>query len=346
MLFSEDAEDHSTMKNRVIRTAIVVGVVAVAGVALRADVRTEEKTHATFGGALGSMVNMFGGKAAREGIVQTVAVKGVRMMTTHDKTAELVDLAEEKIYKIDLDSKSYTVTTFAEIRQKMQEAQEKAKERMASAHDDKHKPAEPQKKMAIDVSTKETGEKKTVNGFDCKEVVTTITMHEDGKTLEESGGMVLTTDSWLTKPIAAIKEVAEFRRRYFEKLAGMDAAAAAAQMAQAMAMYPQMKDLMGRARVEGTKVEGTAISTVTTMDSVQSPEQAKQEADGQQHQDSGGGGLGGMFAHKMMKKKPADDNAGGDKSRSTVMTTTHDVLSVATDVAADAVSIPAGFKQK
>ena len=90
MLFSEDAEDHSTMKNRVIRTAIVVGVVAVAGVALRADVRTEEKTHATFGGALGSMVNMFGGKAAREGIVQTVAVKGVRMMTTHDKTAELV----------------------------------------------------------------------------------------------------------------------------------------------------------------------------------------------------------------------------------------------------------------
>jgi hypothetical protein len=51
----------------------------------------------------------------------------------------------------------------------------------------------------------------------------------------------------------------------------MDAAAAAQQMAQALAMYPGLKDLMGRARLEGTKVEGTPISTVTTIDAVASP---------------------------------------------------------------------------
>jgi hypothetical protein len=328
------------------RTAVIIACAALAGVSARADVRTQEKTHMTFAGPLGRMVNMFGGKAAKEGIVQTVAVKGERMMTTSDKTAELIDLAEEKVYNIDLDSKSYTVTTFAELRQKMQEAQEKAKEHMASAKErqEKEKPSEPQKKMAIDVSTKETGQKKSVNGFDCHEVVTTVTMHEDGKTLDEGGGMVLTTDAWMTTPIPAMKEVAAFRRRYYEKLSGMDAAAAAAQMAQAMAMYPQMKDLMGRARVEGAKVDGTPISTVMTMEAASSPEQKKEHADQQQSLDSGGG-LGGMLARKMMKNN-ADENASADSGRSPIMTTTLEVLSVATDVAPDAVSIPAGFRQK
>jgi hypothetical protein len=316
---------------------------------LLADVRTEQKTHATFGGPLGRMIGMFGGKAAKEGIVETVAVKGDRKMTTSEKTARLIDLAEEKVYEIDLDGKSYKVTTFAEIRKKMQEDQEKAKEQMAKMQEkkDEPQPSEPQKKMAIDVSTKETGQKKTINGFDCKEVITTIAMHEDGRTLEEAGGMVMTNDSWMTAPIPAMKEVQAFDRRYFEKISGMDAAAAAQQMAQALAMYPGLRDLMGRARMEGTKVDGTAISTVTTIDAVASPEQQKQQADSDKQPESGAG-LSGMLARKMMKKKQAEggDTASADKSRSTIMTTTIDVLSVATTVGADAVSVPAGFKEK
>ena len=338
------------MWSRFISTTLVIGIVALGGVAVSADVRTEQKTHATFGGALGRMVNMFGGKAAKEGVVETVAVKGDRKMTTSDKTAQIIDLAEEKVYDLDLESKSYKVTTFAELRQKMQEAQEKAKERMAHAQDEKSKdkPTEPQKKMAIDVATKETGEKKAVNGFDCKQVITTISMHEDGKTLDEAGGMVLTNDAWLTAPIAAMKEVQEFDRRYYQKLMGTDMTAAAAQMMQAMAMYPGLKDLMGRAKVEGDKVNGTPISTVTTMETVSTPEQQKQQADSEKQQESGSG-LSGMLARKMMKKKQAeggDANSGADKGRATIMTTTIDVLSVSTTVGADAVSIPAGFREK
>ena len=336
------------MRSRFISTTLVVGIVTLGGVAVSADVRTEQKSHVTFGGALGRMVNMFGGKAAKEGVVETVAVKGDRKMTIGDKTAQIIDLAEEKVYDLDLESKSYKVTTFAELRQKMQEAQEKAKERMAHVQDEKskEKPTEPQKKMAIDVATKETGEKKTVSGFDCKQVITTISMHEDGKTLEEAGGMVLTNDAWLTAPIAAMKEVQAFDRRYYQKLMGADMAAAAAQMMQAMAMYPGLKDLMGRAKVEGDKVNGTPISTATTMETVSTPEQQKQQADSEKQQESGGG-LSGMLARKMAKKKQAEGaDASADKGRATIMTTTVDVLSVSTTVGADAVSIPAGFKEK
>ena len=336
------------MRSRIHTLAVLAAVAAASGVSLRADVQTQEKTHVQFAGALGRMVNMFGGKAAKEGLVQTVAVKGDRMMTTHDKTAELIDLAEEKVYNIDLDSKSYKVVTFAEMRQKIQEEQAKAKEQMDAAkekQEKQEKAGEPQKKMAVDVSTKETGQRKTVNGFDCKEVITTVTMHEDGKTLEQGGGMVMTTDSWMTAPIPAMKEVMAFRKRYFEKLYGMDMQAAAQQMAQAFAMYPQMKDLMSRSRVEGSKVDGTPISTVATVETVQSPEQKQQQAEQQKQQDSGGG-ISGMLARKMMKKHADDSAAAGDSGRSQLLTSTMEVLSVATSVSQDAVSVPAGFKQK
>ena len=142
-----------------------------------------------------------------------------------------------------------------------------------------------------------------------------------------------------------MKEVAAFRKRYFEKLSGMDTQAAAEQMAQALAMYPQMKDVIGRARVEGAKVDGTPISTTANIETVASPEQKQQQADQEKQQDAGSG-LSGMLARKMMKKKSQDSAAGGDSSRSSLMTSTIEVLSVATSVSADAVSIPAGFKLK
>lgn len=316
----------------------VLGLV-VAAVPLAADVRTEQKTKIAFGGALGKVVNMFGGKAARDGVVQTVAVSGDRKMTVTDRTGQLVDLAEEKIYDIDFEDKRYEVTTFAELRRRMQEAQEKASREMEKDDDDEDEPSEPQKKMEIDVVSKETGERKTINGFDARQVITTITVREEGRTIEESGGMVLTSDTWLTDGAAAVKEIEEFDRRYLEKLSGT--VGSTEQMAAALAMYPALKDALGRMRVEGAKLEGTPVSTVLTVEGVKSPDQVKQEEEAEEN--SGGGGLGGFLARKMMRKKKED---GGDKARATIMTTTTEVLSVSASVPPDAVAIPAGFKLK
>ena len=47
-----------------------------------ADVKTREKGQVKFEGMLGRMVGMFGGKAAKEGIVTTNAVKGDRKADT------------------------------------------------------------------------------------------------------------------------------------------------------------------------------------------------------------------------------------------------------------------------
>src|SRR5687767_2787470 len=95
---------------------------------LRADVKTEEKGLVKFEGVLGRVVGIFGGKAAREGIRSTVAVKGNRKATMNDTSGQIIDLNEEKIYNIDIRKKTYEVITFAELRRQMEEAQRKAEE--------------------------------------------------------------------------------------------------------------------------------------------------------------------------------------------------------------------------
>jgi hypothetical protein len=304
------------------------------------------------------MFNMFGGKSAREGTTSTVAVKGNRKATLNDSTGQIIDLAEEKIYDLDLKKKTYKVTTFAELRRQMEEAKKKAEEeaRKEQAKETKEpaKPnAPPEKEVEVDFSIKNTGEKKTINGFDTHQAIMTIALREKGKTLEQGGGMVLTSDMWLTPSIPAMKEVREFDMKYAQKLYGpVMGGVPADQMAAAMAMYPMMKDAIARMNVEGGKIDGTPILSTTTMDAVKSEAQLAEEArqketstasESSKPPTSVGGLLGG-FGKKVAAKKMA----GGDeaaKPRATIMTTTNEVLKVVTDVSPADVTVPAGFKE-
>ncbi len=340
-------------RNR-IALAITASIVLASAAGLRADVRADEKAHVEFAGMLGRMFNMFGGKAAREGVAATVAVKGDRKATLGDATGQIVDLAEEKVYDLDLKKKSYKVTTFAELRRRMEEAKKKAEEDARKEEGrEKEKPAaaDPNaKQVEVDFDIKNTGNKKVINGFDTHEAVMTITVREKGKTLEESGGMVVTSDIWLAPKIAAMKEIAEFDARYAKQLYGtVIAGVSAEQMAAAMAMYPMMKEALGRMSAEGGKIEGTPIQTTTTMDAVKSAEQLAAEAKANENESkpSASAGVSGMlggFAKKMAQKKmaPPED---ANKPRATFMTMTTEVLKVVTDVPPADVAVPAGFKE-
>src|SRR5262245_61159554 len=127
------------MHRRTTALALSACLVALAPSALRADVRSDQKTKIEFGGMLGRMFNLFGGKSAKEGVTSTVAVKGNRKSSISDTTGQIIDLSEEKIYDLDMKKKTYKVTTFAELRRQMQEAQKKAQE---EARKEEGKPAE------------------------------------------------------------------------------------------------------------------------------------------------------------------------------------------------------------
>jgi len=80
-----------------LSSAIVCIPVAV----LQAEVKTEEKSVVKFEGFMGGVMGLFGGKAAKEGILSTVAVRGNRKATINDTTGEIIDLDEEKVYALD-----------------------------------------------------------------------------------------------------------------------------------------------------------------------------------------------------------------------------------------------------
>lgn len=325
---------------KLVTAAGVAGLVLALAVPANADVKSRQKTLVKFEGMLGKVVGMFGGKAAKEGLVSTVAVIGDRQMTTTDQTGELIDLAAEKVYRIDLKNKTYKVQTFAEIRKEWEEAQSKLEQ-----PENRSGGSEPEYEISVDV--RETGQSRTIAGHACRQVITTITIQPKGKKLDEGGGMVMTADSWLGPEIAALKEQADFQRRYFQKLFGTDAATMARDLAQAMAMYPQLKSGMERMRKEADKLDGTAVLVTMTMEAVSSPEQARAE----QERGGGGiggiaGGLGGMLGRKKKAEEPTAGQPAKASNRSTIMTTTTELLGVDTAVPAQDVEIPAGFRQK
>lgn len=341
------------------RTALVLAATLslVSTQALRADVRSDERTKVQLGGALGKMMNFFGGRSAREGVTQTVALKGNRLSTTNETTGEIVDLSEEKVYSLDMKKKQYSVATFAEIRRRMEEARNKAEEDAKKAPAEANEPARQDpnaKQMEVDFEIKNTGQKKDINGFSTSQSLMIITVREKGKTLQQGGGMVMTADMWMTPSIPAMKEVADFHMKYAQQLYGpMVAGASPQDMATAMAMYPMMKPAMDKMATEGKKLQGTPVLTTTTFDAVLSAEQMKeqQSAGGGKTQESSaptsvGGVLGGLGRRMARRKEEDAPAADGPKDRATIFTATHEVLKVATTVSAEEVAIPAGFKER
>jgi hypothetical protein len=325
------------MHRRFLSLAVVSLFLTSAVTPLVADVKTREKGQVKFEGMLGTMMRMFGGKAASEGIASTNAVKGNRKATVNDSNGRIVDLGEEKVYDLDMKKKEYTVTTFEELRRKLREAQERAakqaKEEAQKEPGEAEKRPSGEKEVEVDFNVKETGQTKSMAGYDTREVVMTITVREKGKTLDESGGLVVTADSWLAPEIPALKELAEFEMRYWKAIAPETATISAEQMAAVLAMYPMVKQAMDRLNQEKVSLKGTPLATTTTFEAVKSKAQIEEQS-----KQSGGGGLSGMLARRIAKKN--------DSPRATIFTINSETLEVGTSVAASDLDIPAGFKLK
>jgi hypothetical protein len=320
--------------NRVLRTcALALPILALSGSPALADVKTRDKAQVKLEGFLGRMMGMFGGKAAKEGIVTTNAVKGDRKAELNESTGRIVDLKEEKVYELDMKKKTYQVTTFEELRRRMREAQEKAQRETPKEEKPQQEESKPGKEIEVDFDVKETGQTKSIAGHNTREVVMTVTVREKGRTLDEGGGMVMTSNSWLAPTIPEMKELAEFEMRYWKAIAPETAGMSAEQMAAVVAMYPMLQTAMERLKTESTKLEGTPLATTTVFEAVKSKEQMAEQG-----QQSGGGGLGGMLARRMMKRD--------EKPRATILTINHETLELSPTVAPADLEIPAGFKEK
>lgn len=321
--------------NRSVKTCVVtLPLLFLMATPAAAEVKTRERAQVKLEGFLGRMVGMFGGRAAREGVVTTNAVRGDRKAEMGEAMGRIVDLREEKIYELDMKRRTYQVTTFEELRRRMREAQEKAARDTAKQDPEARKQQEQlAAEFEVDFDVKETGQTKQLAGHNAREVLLTVAIRQKGHTLEEGGGFVMSSNTWLAPEIPAMRELADFEMRYWKAIAPEAAGMSAEQLAMIMAMYPMMGRAMERLKEESAKLEGTPLATTMVFEAVRSKEQMAQQS-----QNRGGGGIGGMLASRVMKRE--------EQPRSTIFTANHEVLEVTPNVSDADLEIPAGFKER
>ena len=305
------------------RAILLAAALAAATATLSADVTTSERTQVKFEGMLGRMIGLFGGNDPAD---SKVVIRGDRKATFGGGRGRIIDLREEKIYDLDMKKKTYKVMTFEHLRQQMKEARERAEKQAEEAGE---KPAEQTgPEYEIDFEVKETGATKSLAGHDTRQAIAIVTVRQKGKTLEEGGGLVMTSDMWLAPKIAALDEVQAFDRRFAEKVYGEVATMSADQLAALLAMHPGFQKASERLSKEGQKLAGTPLLTTLTLESVKDPAAASQNQ---------GGGIAGRLMRRNQPKP-------GEKSK--VFGSTHEILSVATSASDADVAIPADFKER
>ena len=246
---------------------ILAGAVGGTAAVARADATVESKTQVQFGAVMGKLADRLGGRSAREGLVATTTVKGDRRLSVSGPRGELVDLAEEKVYRLDYASKTYTTETFANLREKARtrlEGSTKRKDPVAA--DIMSRPDAPQ--YEAEYSMKETGVKKSINGFDTRQVLATVVVRQKGRKLEDGGGAVLTAELWLGPKVPAVAEVEDFNRRYYHKLYGDLFAGDMAQASMLMATTPAFGEAMRSFQEHRAALDGSPIRTVLNFEAV------------------------------------------------------------------------------
>lgn len=328
----------------------VTAVLALSATICLADANVEQKTQVSIKGAIGAVVNVFS-RSAREGVTSTTIVKGNRKLTRTGNMGELVDLGEEKVYSIDYDRNVYTVKTFAQMRREFEEQQERAKkdaEKQSKSSSETKKNEGPEYEVDFDI--KSTGARQTLNGFDTKQQIVTISVHEKGKKIEQSGGWVLTSDMWMGPKVAAMNEIYDFDRKFMQKVYG-SAIPDMRQVALAMMATPAFGKAMKTFNDKRSSLDGTPILTKMSFDTVAGTDPSTQQQQAKSEESStptsvSGAVLGGLMGRVKARREQQKAEAGQPTNRTTMFDSTSEVTRATSTATAADVAIPASFRQK
>jgi len=208
-------------------------------------------------------------------------VHGNQKAVVSKDSTEIIDLDKETITRIDNVKKTYTVTTFAQMRQAMAELPKQMQQAQAKMQQAQGQQPKTDLKITFDAKVNNTGVTKEVNGLTAQEQIVTLTMKMTDPNAPAAApgdpnsiSYVITTDAWIAPDPPEIKEVQDFDIRMGKKMMeGVDAKALAQQMQAsgnpAMAMMlgnkPGASDAMAKMAEEMAKIHGTRVLEVTSM---------------------------------------------------------------------------------
>jgi hypothetical protein len=354
--------------------AALCGILTLATDLARADITLEQTTSVegvgvmAFGNMSGTSKTTISGDKSRIDSDMKMKSKFVGFLARNamGPSAEIVRLDDDKLFHLNINKKEYTETTFAQMREQLQKAQE----RMNSTDERKQPSAVDQSKcewLPARADVKKTGEKAQFAGYDSERVI--ITAAQPCKDTESGSicEVALVLDQWLSTGFTQSAEAQKFYKAYAAKM-GLDPASSQDVSQRAKALFSQYKGIWTEVATKMQNVKGYPVKSSFTLAlggaQCKDPK-AQQAPQGQDSADSSNspsalagavaGKLGGLF-HR--KKDDADAPAAaapapvgtpvvlppGDVA---LMTVSSQLVSVSTNGAsADAFTVPADFKKQ
>ena len=330
-----------------MRIVTTCGILALTSSSLFADFSYKEATKITGGVALAGMklAGTFS-KGAREAMDNTasVALKGNRLVHRGSSHMSIIDLDAQTITDVDFQRKQYSVLTFEEMKQALENLAKKMK---------KDQNAD----MKMKVSADATGKTKEINGYNAKEIMMKIAMEMTDPKSKQNGSMVVYTDLWIAENIAGYSEVADFYKKMSAQL----------NWAPGGSMFMQQPEVakgVAEAFKEVSKLNGAPVFQKMSMgpEGMQPPSSdgpTPAAAQEQKPKASAGsvlggalgsrlGGLGGLGRKKQQQEPPPQEQPAGQQQQQptgSMIEMETQYSDFATTADASLFDIPAAFKK-
>jgi hypothetical protein len=267
---------------RGIKTIAVI--FAAVPAMLMADFSYTETTKMT-GGALTAMTRSLGvfSKSMRkldDPVNSSVHVKGNRMAHINDTNAQLWDLDKETITSVDFEKKTYSTITFAQMKEVIEKAMQRANASMKEAKQKQAASPDAQADLKYRLEVKETGKVQMIQGLNAREVLLIMGMDAQDKKSGQQAGMDSISSIWVVSTVPGYEELTAFHERLAKKMAGTFAASSMGrQMETMMAMNPQMAEAARNMAKEAEKLNGVHIRQIVKFGVKLDPATASQVTD-------------------------------------------------------------------
>ena len=271
-------------------------------------------------------------------------------------TDVITNIEKDVVWTIDHKKKAYTESSITLPKEK-----EKEEPAPRSQKDKEEKPKV--RVIRSEISVKETGEKKTVNGFECSRYIVTWLVETENIETKERSKTTMTNDLWNTPETKEIrtlqKEEMEYSKAYMKKLGlemspedarklGMTAVAGLFGEDE-QAMRKRVKELQEKM----SKIKGYPIITTVKweMEASGTSRPARDESAGKESEDvdvSGGiGGLLGSLAKRSAKKKAAESAKESGKDGNVLFEFSSEIKRIeVSSIPSSDFEVPPGYKLK
>ena len=189
----------------------------------------------------------------REPQTSTVAVQGNRMVHKGPLQTQIIDLDKRTITTINTEKRTYSVMTFDQMKQAMEEVSAKLQN---AKQQNANQAAAPD--LSIDADIQQTGQTRNIEGYDTKEAILTMSMTMTDPRSGQSGAMALKMDMWIAPEVAGYSEMRDFYKRMAKEIDWMPGG-------MALLNRPDMARAISKMMAQGGAVDGTPIQEIMSI---------------------------------------------------------------------------------